>query len=189
MRRRDSGIRMRWPRPGGNTQHPTRGGPSRDFPGRPAGVHGRKEGRWRHTARNGAVEFERPRFPCPSKAVGKRLCAHRGDRGANLKHRARSAGSAGSPAVTKLVWFSLTTTTRGRGRGWRPAFRAPSDRGPGKTGYGVPGAANNTGDDACAHWILGRHHPPPHARGQAPADDPVIADGAVFTGSSGQAGR
>ena len=104
----------------------SRGGPSRVVPTAiRSAADASKSGRRREPAETTASRLR----PLPGRARSK-----------PPDHRVRNAGRFGAFVVTVLVCF-LQLCTRGCGRTWRPAFRAPSFRKEGAGNTHNPGAS------------------------------------------------
>jgi hypothetical protein len=103
-----------------------RGGPNRVVPTEiRSAADASKSGRCREPAETTASRLR----PLPGRARSK-----------PTDHRVRNAGRFGAFVVTRLVCF-LQSCTRGCGRTWRPAFRAPSFRKEGAGNTHNPGAS------------------------------------------------
>ena len=144
-----------------------RGGPNRVVPTEiRSAADASKSGRRREPAETTASRLR----PLPGRARSK-----------PTDHRVRNAGRCGAFVVTTLVCF-LQLCTRGCGRTWRPAFRAPSFRKEGAGNTHNPGASapRDRGNMAVIQTVIpGRRRRQPHANPEsraAPALSPSLRD-------------
>ena len=142
---------MRWPCHGCNTHTQRYGGPSRGFPGRPAGAHsGTTEGL-------SSADLMAPRigpgFPVFRTAVGNKLCPHRGGREASRLNTARGTPRFRRSRVSLPLCFRIARSCSNAGP-MRPGVpRAPRGA-PEEIEEGVPGA--DTTIRAAERWLFFR---------------------------------